>query len=159
MDSVTIFAKCHHGWSYYPTTVGAPHPQLTRDLMGDMVKALTAADIECPIYISVQWDERNARLHPEWRARSATKNRFDPGQLQAGWHTLCLNHKEYRDELLAQAREIATNYATPGYFSISCWHPIVSARHVSTPWPSRVWIRERRRSAQEGRMGQRSLSQ
>ena len=116
VDSVTIFAKCHHGWSYYPTKVGAPHPQLTRDLMGDMVKALTAADIECPIYISVQWDERNARLHPEWRARSATKNRFDPGQLQAGWHTLCLNHKEYRDELLAQAREVAANYATPGLF-------------------------------------------
>ena len=116
VDSVTIFAKCHHGWSYYPTKVGAPHPQLTRDLMGDMVKALTAADIECPIYISVQWDERNARLHPEWRVRSATKNRFDPGQLQAGWHTLCLNHKAYRDELLAQAREVAANYATPGLF-------------------------------------------
>lgn len=116
VDSVTIFAKCHHGWSYYPTKVGAPHPNLARDLMGDMVKALTAADIDCPIYISVQWDERNARLHPEWRARSATKNRFDPGQLQAGWHTLCLNHKEYRDELLAQAREVATNYPTPGLF-------------------------------------------
>jgi hypothetical protein len=116
VDSVTIFAKCHHGWSYYPTMAGAPHPQLTRDLMGDMVKALNQADIECPIYISVQWDERNARLHPEWRARSATKNRFDPGQLQAGWHTICLNHKAYRDELLAQAREVASNYATPGLF-------------------------------------------
>ena len=56
--------------------VGAPHPNLVRpDLMGDMVKALTAADIECPIYISVQWDERNARLHPEWRARSAVEQR------------------------------------------------------------------------------------
>ena len=76
VNSITIFAKCHHGWSYYPTKVGAPHPNLARpDLMGDMVKALTAADIECPIYISVQWDERNARIHPEWRVRSATENR------------------------------------------------------------------------------------
>ncbi|MBS3848317.1 alpha-L-fucosidase [Devosia sp. BSSL-BM10] len=116
VDSVTIFAKCHHGWSYYPTKVGEQHPQLTRDLMGDMVTALVAADIECPIYISVQWDERNARLHPEWRARSATKNRFDPSQLEAGWHTLCLNHKAYRDELLEQAREVARNYQTPGLF-------------------------------------------
>ncbi|WP_417310476.1 alpha-L-fucosidase [Devosia sp.] len=117
VDSVTIFAKCHHGWSYYPTKVGAPHPNMARpDLMGDMVKALSAADIECPIYISVQWDERNARLHPEWRVRAAEPNRFDPDQLTAGWHTLCLNHKAYRDELLEQAREVARNYPTQGIF-------------------------------------------
>jgi hypothetical protein len=117
VDSVTIFAKCHHGWAYYPTKVGAPHPNLARpDLLGEMVDALNAADIECPIYITVQWDERNARLHPEWRARSATANRFDPSQLKAGWHTLCLNHKAYRDELLEMAREVATRYATAGIF-------------------------------------------
>lgn len=117
VNSITIFAKCHHGWSYYPTKVGAPHPNLARpDLMGDMVKALSAADIEAPIYISVQWDERNARIHPEWRVRSATKNRFDPDQLTAGWHTLCLNHEAYRAELLEQAREVARNYETPGIF-------------------------------------------
>ena len=46
VDSITIFAKCHHGWSYYPTKVGAPHPNIARpDLMGDMVKALNAADL------------------------------------------------------------------------------------------------------------------
>jgi hypothetical protein len=117
VDSITIFAKCHHGWSYYPTKVGAPHPNLARpDLMGDMVTALNAADIECPIYISVQWDERNARIHPEWRVRSASDNRFDPDQLTAGWHTLCLNHAAYRAELLEQAREVARNYETPGIF-------------------------------------------
>jgi len=117
VNSVTIFAKCHHGWSYYPTKVGAPHPQLARpDLLGDMVTALSAADIDCPIYISVQWDERNARLHPEWRVRAAVKSRFDPDQLQAGWHTLCLNHKAYRDELLEHAREVARTYETQGLF-------------------------------------------
>ena len=80
-----------------------------------MVTALKAADIECPIYISVQWDERNARLHPEWRVMSAS-NAYqhalptDPSsakQLSPAWHTLCLNHKAYRDELLEQAREVA----------------------------------------------------
>ena len=117
VNSVTIFAKCHHGWSYYPTKVGAPHPHLVRpDLMGEMVSALSAADIESPIYISVMWDERNARIHPEWRARSATDNIFDPHQLKAGWHTLCLNHKAYRDELLEHAREVVRNYPTPGLF-------------------------------------------
>ena len=26
VNSVTCFAKCHHGYSYYPTDVGVPHP-------------------------------------------------------------------------------------------------------------------------------------
>ncbi|MEO6014369.1 MAG: beta-galactosidase trimerization domain-containing protein [Devosia sp.] len=125
VNSITIFAKCHHGWSYYPTEVGAPHPQLARpDLMGDMIKALSAADIECPVYISVQWDERNARLHPEWRVMAANNryhrdNPVDPSagkQLSPAWHTLCLNHKAYRDELIAQSREVMRKYETPGIF-------------------------------------------
>jgi hypothetical protein len=125
VDSITIFAKCHHGWSYYPTKVGKPHPQLARlDLMGDMVKALAAADIECPIYISVQWDELAAREHPEWRAMSAT-NRFQhalPGDPSSGknlspaWHTICLNHAGFRKYILDQAREVAANYPTQGLF-------------------------------------------
>ena len=118
VDSVTIFAKCHHGWSYYPTKVGAPHPTLARpDLLGDMVKALNAADIASPIYISVQWDERNARLHPEWRVVSPEPdNPFAPGELTANWHTLCLNHPAYFDELLAQSREVVRAYDPPGLF-------------------------------------------
>ncbi|QQA44337.1 alpha-amylase family protein [Pelagovum pacificum] len=118
VDSITLFAKCHHGWSYYPTEVGAPHPHLEReDLLGDMVTALKAADIECPIYITVQWDERNSRLHPEWRVCSAGEdNPFAPGPLDAAWHTLCLNHEAYRAELLEHAREVVRRYDPPGLF-------------------------------------------
>ncbi|MGL4611373.1 MAG: hypothetical protein ACRCYY_17135 [Trueperaceae bacterium] len=37
VNSVTIFAKCHHGMSYFPTTLGTPHPALNgRDLVGEM---------------------------------------------------------------------------------------------------------------------------
>jgi hypothetical protein len=125
VDSVTVFAKCHHGWSYYPTKVGKPHPNLRRpDLLGDMVSALAAADIESPIYISVQWDELTAREHPEWRVMSAT-NRYehtlptDPShgkQLSPGWHSVCLNHQGFRHYLLDQAREVASLYPTQGLF-------------------------------------------
>ena len=30
VDSVTVFSKCHHGWSYHPTTVGKQHPHLVK---------------------------------------------------------------------------------------------------------------------------------
>ncbi|MBZ9937281.1 alpha-L-fucosidase [Mesorhizobium sp. BR1-1-16] len=125
VDSITVFAKCHHGWSYYPTKVGKPHPQMTRpDLMGDMIKACAAADIEVPVYISVQWDELTAREHPEWRVMAAD-NHFQHDkpddisslkQLSPAWHTICLNHQGFRDYILAQAREVASNYKTPGLF-------------------------------------------
>ena len=28
VDLVTVFAKCHHGYCYYPTKVGTMHPGL-----------------------------------------------------------------------------------------------------------------------------------
>ena len=125
VDSITVFAKCHHGWSYYPTKVGTPHPNLARpDLLGDMITACAAADIETPVYISVQWDELSARQHPEWRVMSAT-NRYQHAlpadqsglkQLSPGWHTLCLNHQGVKDYILDQAREVATTYKTQGLF-------------------------------------------
>ena len=34
VNSVTCFAKCHHGYSDYPTKVGVVHPHLHRDLLG-----------------------------------------------------------------------------------------------------------------------------
>ena len=125
VDSISLFAKCHHGWSYYPTAVGEAHPNLTRpDLLGDMVRACAAADIETPIYISVQWDERLARLHPEWRAMNAGDHLAPTrpadasamNQLSATWHTLCLNHEPLRTHLQRQAREVLTRYRTVGLF-------------------------------------------
>ena len=66
VDSVTVFARCHHGWCYYPSDVGRPHPNLRRpDLLGEMVRACRSNDINVPIYITVQWDERMAREHPD----------------------------------------------------------------------------------------------
>ena len=125
VDSITIFAKCHHGWSYYPTKVGQPHPHLARpDLLGDMLAALKPADIEAPVYISVQWDERTAREHPEWRVMSAV-NLYQhalPGDSSSGkalspaWHTICLNHAPYRRQILDQAREVMKLYSPPGLF-------------------------------------------
>jgi hypothetical protein len=125
VNSITVFAKCHHGWSYYPTKVGRVHPNLTRpDLMGEMINALKDADIESPVYITVQWDEQTAHEHPEWRALCATNtfsgeiamDRSSAKQLSPAWHALCLNHAALRKLILDQAREVASNYNVPGLF-------------------------------------------
>ena len=58
VDTINIFAKCHHGYSYYPTRVGTMHPGLkSLTCWGSMIEALHSADIRCPIYVSVKWDD------------------------------------------------------------------------------------------------------
>lgn len=125
VDSVTLFARCHHGWCYYPTNVGKPHPHLARpDLLGEMIAACHAADIATPIYLTAQWDELTAREHPEWRVMQAENRAANyPGtepsamnQLTPTWHTLCLNHQGYADYLIALAQEVAVRYAPPALF-------------------------------------------
>jgi len=125
VDCVAVFAKCHHGWSYYPTKAGAPHPHLTRpDLMGEMIAGCTARGIEVPVYISVQWDERIARPRPEWRSMSAQNkvlfaapdDTSAQNQLSAAWHTLCLSNRGYIDEQKAQTTEVLETYPVPGLF-------------------------------------------
>ena len=37
VDSITVFSKCHHGWSYHPTEVNEIHPELDFDLLGAYV--------------------------------------------------------------------------------------------------------------------------
>ena len=39
VNSITIFAKCHHGYCYYPTKIGTMHPHLNFDLLGEMMDA------------------------------------------------------------------------------------------------------------------------
>ncbi|SDR47947.1 alpha-amylase family protein [Pseudovibrio sp. Tun.PSC04-5.I4] len=125
VDSVTLFARCHHGWSYYPTNVGTPHPNLQNaDLLGDMVKACADADIATPIYLTVQWDELTAREHPEWRVMQAQNTAANyPGtepsamnQLTPTWHTLCLNHEGAIQRQIDIGLEVCARYNPPALF-------------------------------------------
>src|ERR1700759_2228799 len=71
VDSVTVFAKCHHGHLYYDTKRPERHPNLKKglDLLGEQVDALHREGIRAPIYISVQCDEYAANTRPEWICR------------------------------------------------------------------------------------------
>jgi hypothetical protein len=127
VNSVTLFAKCHHGWSYYPTEIGKPHPHLERpDLLGEMITACRAANIQTPVYITVQWDELTAREHPEWRAVRAQHAAFqamgksggdaDLNMLDAQWHPLSLVHEELVNRIIAQSIEVVERYDPEGLF-------------------------------------------
>ncbi len=111
VDSMTVFAKCHHGYSYHPTAVGRMHPSLHFDLLGAQIAALHRVDIRAPIYISVGWDELMADEHPEWRqvdrdGRFVGKGPFDV----MGWRMMDLA-SPYADYVLEQTKEVLRRYA------------------------------------------------
>jgi hypothetical protein len=106
VDSVTVFSKCHHGWSYHPTTVGKQHPNLDFDLLRAQVDALHKAGINAPVYLSAGWDELAAREHPGWRVVTPdgvlVRQRGEP--LGPGWAFLDFN-SPYLDYLCRQVEE------------------------------------------------------
>ena len=124
VDSVTVFAKCHHGHLYYGTDRPERHPGLARDLdlLRAQVDALHGRGIRAPIYLSVQVDEWAARHHPEWVARDERGALVKAGgPFQASWHTLDMA-TPYQDFLADQFAEVLDRFApADGVFLDMCW--------------------------------------
>ncbi len=132
VNSVTVFAKCHHGMSYYPTVIGTQHPALKgRDLLGEMLESLRNEDIRCPVYTTIAWEENIAHLYPQWRQMkrdgtyaivetSADGKTVQPG----GWKFNNWLHPEYQEYILHHLDEIVDAFAPDGIFlDIVFFHP------------------------------------
>ena len=130
VDSMTVFAKCHHGFSYYPTEVGTAHPNLVvPDLMGRQIEALHSTGVRAPIYVSVMWDELAGEKEPGWVIAREDGSLMIRPPLSAdspltggwGWTTLDVS-SGYGDYLVAQAEEICDRYgeAVDGFFFDIC---------------------------------------
>ena len=115
VGQVTVFGKCHHGWSYYPTKVGRVHPGLGFDLMGAQIEALHGRRIRAPVYISVGFDEAAWRADPALAAQGR-EGPWGAKPLEAGWHLLCLGAEPYLATVEAQAREVLARYPADGLF-------------------------------------------
>jgi hypothetical protein len=115
VNSITVFALCHHGMCYYPSKVGTVHPSLKFDLLGEQIEALHRAGIRAPIYVTVVWNVDAAQRHPEWRQVDKNGKQVGPGPLEPGWPWLCVN-TAYADELLAQTEELMAAYDCDGFF-------------------------------------------
>ena len=117
---INIFAKCHHGWSYYPTQVGAMHPTLEFDLLGAQIEACHEIGVRAPIYYTVGWSVHDAETHPEWCVRRADGSIAalqlgsdaepeDPqAELRPG--SSCARSGGYLDLMLRQTEEICQRF-------------------------------------------------
>lgn len=136
VNSVTVFAKCHHGMCYYPTSTGTAHPALHgRDLLGEQIEALHRAGIRAPVYTTIAWEEDVAQRFPQWRqmhadgtfARVGNADPTQPPHLGGWWFNNYL-HPEYQDYIEAHIRELFDHYEIDGLFldivmmdRSSCW--------------------------------------
>lgn len=127
VNSATVFAKCHHGYAYYPSKVCAVHPELVRpDLLGDQIEALHREGIRCPIYITVGWDALLTQEHPEWRAMYKDGHFGDwkdghPGQ----WKFVNWLHPGVQQHIEDVTREVLARYGdeVDGFFYDICFFP------------------------------------
>lgn len=128
INSINIFAKGHHGWSYYPTKAGEVHPNLEFDLLGAQMEACHEIGVKCPIYFTIGWSANDADNHPEWLMRNkdgsyATTAGYDL-TAQANdirplysWKCLCpAVSGPYHQQILQQVEEICQNYDVDGFW-------------------------------------------
>ncbi len=135
VNSITVFAKCHHGWSYYPTKIGLPHPHLKRNLLKEQIDAAHAVRVRAPIYYTLGWSAHDVTRHPDWVVRrrdgSVESFNFDPKakptdkRPSCSWTLLCPSGG-YRDLIVSQTDEICRSFRVDGFFydicaAHTCW--------------------------------------
>ncbi len=130
VNSVTVFAKCHHSWSYYPTKVGQRHPTLKRNLLGEQIAACHEIGVRAPIYFTVGWSATDSVQHPEWimvdrEGKKLTTNidpkaKPDDTRPICSWYFMCPSG-DYLKLMLEQTEEICRTMPVDGFFYDICF--------------------------------------
>ncbi len=139
VNSITCFARCHHGWIYYDTQAFPErrHPYLTRNLLAEQIAACHARGIRVPIYVTVQWDQYSAEAHPEWLVIDESGRQPGTPPYEAGFYRrLCVN-TPYREFLRAHVQEIIDTLPVDGFF-----FDIVAPMDCSCRWCRQMMIAE-----------------
>jgi len=113
VEEIITFAKCHTGFTYYPSMVGTVHPRMKGDPFGDVLRACRARNIKVLAYVSFGIDGEAARRHPGWARYHAPG---ECGMNKDHFIGVC-PFTPYMSELfLPQVREIIEIYRPDGFF-------------------------------------------
>jgi hypothetical protein len=125
VDSITSFARCHHGWLYYESEENPErrHPHLMRNLLVEQIEAAHARNIRVPIYTTIQWDHYTAERHPEWVQVDEKGQLRGTPPYEAGFYRwMCLN-SPYVDFLKEHVSEIFRLMPAVDGFFFDIVHP------------------------------------
>lgn len=121
INTIAIFALCHHGYAYFPSTTGVPHPGLKTDLLGGMTEELKKRKIQSIIYFSQNVNETLAVARPECIALEKDGKPVNSQILlsreELFWSWLCPNRGDWVDTFfLPLIKETLTKYNADGIF-------------------------------------------
>ena len=129
VSSINIFAKGHHGFSYYPTKVGTQHPNLGFDLLKSQLEASHEIGIKTPFYFAIGWSALDAVTHPEWVIKNKNGKSKKGDMIQSlnaedpypnfTWELL-MPEGGYLEMILKQTEELCKNYELDGF-----WYDII----------------------------------
>ena len=113
VEEIITFAKCHTGFSYYPTEVGIRHPLMKGDPFGDLLKACRAKGVKVLAYVSFGVDGEAVRAHDDWARHYA------PGKTtrtEDHYGCTCPFTPYVDDYFLPQVQELLERYEPDGFF-------------------------------------------
>lgn len=135
INSINIFAKGHHGWTYYPSNVGAQHPNLDFDLLRQQIEACHEIGVRAQAYITVGWSAKDAREHPDWiiwKEKNTApltiemrKKENPDAPFGQGWDLLS-PEGAYMQHLIDLTKELCLNYDLDGF-----WFDIIPVWNIN----------------------------
>ncbi len=111
VNQINLFGRCHHGWLYYQSKRFQEliHPHLNgRDLLREQLDACRDAGIRTTIYLTVQFDDKVAREHPEWLVMDESGGLSGPGKFEGCFYRfLAVNtgYEEYLRNIVSDVME------------------------------------------------------
>jgi hypothetical protein len=127
VQSAVIYVHSHTGYCYFPTRVGAMHPNLHgRDIVREVFDLAAQRDIGRAAYYSLIFDLWAYRTHPDWRIRNSDGSGFADDSR----YGVCCPNSPYREHVRAIAEELCCNYDFEGIrFDMTFWPTVCYCRY------------------------------
>lgn len=106
VNYVNVFARCNTGFSYYPTQIGIPYPEMRGDLLGDIIIECHGRGIGVSAYINGGLNHELLLRKPEFMRVDKEGNTFrgDPNK-NVFFRSPCMN-SGYRAYLIEEIKEV-----------------------------------------------------